>query len=130
MKEKELIEVNNELNRINDRVANIEQIATTIENLAEKGFEAFVKHMDHKEETQQKELELDNAKHQREIELEDTLHKRSVVIIGVTVMGIIGLVLTAMLIGEKELVKTILTSSFAVAAGFGIKSALKKSKGS
>ena len=130
LKEQELVEVNNEIERINDRVANIERIATTIEDLAEKGVEAFVKHMNHKEETQQKELELDNAKHQREIELENTIHKRSVAIIGATVVGVVALVFTAMLLGEKELVKTILTSSLAVGAGFGIKSALNKSKSS
>ncbi|TGV17176.1 hypothetical protein E5N72_18275 [Pseudoalteromonas sp. MEBiC 03607] len=130
MEKQELIEVNNEIERINDRVANIERIASTIEDLAEKGVEAFVKHMDHKEETQQKELELDNAKHQREVDLENIIHKRSVIIVGATVLGVFALVFTAMLLSEKELVKTILTSSLAVGAGFGIKSALNKPKGS
>ncbi|NMR28082.1 hypothetical protein HH219_21635 [Pseudoalteromonas sp. NEC-BIFX-2020_015] len=129
MDNQELIEVNSEIDRINTRVENIERIAATIEDLAEKGVEAFVKHMDHKEETQQKELELDNAKHQRELELENTIHKRSVIIVGATVVGVVALVFTAMILGEKELVKTILTSSLAIGAGIGIKSALNK-KGS
>ena len=129
MENRELIGVNSEIDRINTRVDNIERIAATIEDLAEKSVEAFVKHMDHKEETQQKELELDNVKHQRELELENTIHKRSVIIVGATVVGVVALVFTAMILGEKELVKTILTSSLAIGAGIGIKSALNK-KGS
>lgn len=118
MDNQELVEVNSEIERINSRVANIELIVSSIEGLAEKGLEAFTKHLDHKEEIQQKEIELQN-----------TIHKRSVVIVGATVVGVVALVFTAMLLGEKELVKTILTSSLAVGAGFGVKSALNKSKG-
>ncbi|MBE9398932.1 hypothetical protein IOQ59_16860 [Pontibacterium sp. N1Y112] len=129
MEKQELVAVNAEIERINDRVANIERIASTIEDVAEKGVEAFVKHLEHKEETQQKELDLEKVKHQRELELEDTVHKRSVFIISATVFCVVALVFTAMLLGEQELVKTILTSSLAVGAGFGIRSALTKSKG-
>ncbi|WP_036186589.1 hypothetical protein [Marinobacterium lacunae] len=124
MEKQELMEVNSEIERINHRVANIERVAATIEEIADKGVDAFCKHLKHKEETQKKTLELESAKHQREIELENTVHKRSIFIIGATVLGVVVLVLTAMLLGQIELVKTILTSSFAVGAGFGLKVAL------
>lgn len=96
----ELVEVNNEIERINNRVANIERIASTIEGLAEKGVEAFCKHLEHKEETQQKELEVENIKHQRETELENTMHKRAVFIIAATVLCVVGLVFVAIILAE------------------------------
>lgn len=130
MDNQELVEVNHEIERINTRVANIERIASTVEELAEKGVEAFVKHLEHKEETQQKELELESVKHQREVDLENVMHKRSVIIICATVFCVVVLVFTAMILDQKELVKIILTSSLAVGAGFGIKAALTKSRGS
>ena len=130
MDNKDLIEVSNEIERINDRVANIERIASTIEDLAEKGVEAFCKHLEYKEEAQEKELALESAKHQREIDLENKIHKRSVLITSITVLCVVLLVFTAMVLGQTELVKTILTSSFAVGAGFGLRTALTKSKNS
>lgn len=123
----ELLKVNSEIERINDRVANIERIATTVEDLAEKGVEAFCQHIAHKEESQQRELELESEKHKREIELENAMHKRAIQIIGVSALCIVILVFTAMTMGQNELVTTILTSSFAIGAGFGLKSALGKS---
>ncbi|MFS1504162.1 hypothetical protein BCU13_012215 [Vibrio lentus] len=130
MEKQELIEVNNQIEHINQRVANVERIASTVEHLAEKGTDAFIKHLEHKEELQEKELELESVKHKREIELENDMHKRSIIIIASTVFSIVLLVFTAMVLGQTELVKIILTSSFAVGAGFGLKAALTKSKGS
>ncbi|MGD8113201.1 hypothetical protein [Vibrio sp. TRT 17S01] len=124
----ELVEVNNEIERINSRMDNIERIASTVEDLAGKGVEAFCKHLEHKEETQQKELEIESLKHKRELELEDTMHKRAVFIVAATVLCVVGLVFTAMILGQTDLVKTILTSSFAVGAGFGLKAAITKGK--
>lgn len=128
MEKQELVAVNSEIDKINDRVEKIERIARTVEDVVEKGVEAFVKHLEHKEETQQKELDLEQVKHQRELDLENAVHKRSVFIISGTVFCVVVLVFTAMLLGEHELVKTILTSSLAVGAGFGIRSTLTNTK--
>ena len=126
MKNKELVEVNHEIELINNRVENIEQIASTIEELAEKGFEAFNKHLEHKEEIKQKELINENLRHEREVELESKIHKRSIMILSFAVFCIVTLVFTALLLGEKEVVKIILTSSLAVGAGFGLKASLTR----
>lgn len=122
----ELLEVNNEIERINNRVANIERIAATVEDLAGKGVEAFCQHLEHKEEIQRKELEQENAKHEREVELENTMHKRSIQIVGTVVLCIVLLIFTAMILGQNDLVKTILTSSLAIGAGVGLKAAFSK----
>ena len=125
---KDIARVNGEIERINDRVANIEKVAETIEDLAEKGVEAWTAHLRHKQDNQYKKHEIEIDKHKRELDLEDKVHRRSMLVIGFATLTLVGLVLTAMLLGQIELAKTILTSSFAIGAGFGLKSVLSKSK--
>jgi len=130
MKENELVEVNHELEKINSRVNNIEKIASTVEKLAEHGFESWSKYLSQKDEQEKRNAELKQIQHQRELELEDKIHKRSIIILGVFVSSIFLLILVAMLKEQTELVKIILTSSFALAGGAGVVSLFKKNKNS
>lgn len=130
LKENELVEVNQELEKINGRVNNIEQIASTIETLAEHGLESWDKYLTQKDEQEKRNAELAQIQHQRELELEDKIHKRSIVILGIFVSFIFLLILVALLKEQNELVKIILTSSFAVAGGAGLVSLFKKNKNS
>lgn len=123
-----MVEVNHELEKINGRVNNIEQIASTIETLAENGLQSWDKYLTQKDEQEKRNAELEQTQHQRELELEDKTHKRSIVILAIFVSFIFLLILVAMLKEQNELVKMILTSSFAVAGGAGVVSLFKKNK--
>ena len=125
---KDNIEINHELERINDRVKNIEQIATTIESLADHGLKSWEKYLDQKNEREKREADVQVKLHEKEIEVEDRKHKRSIIVLFICIFIVFILLLTAMIIGQYDLVKVILGSSLAVAGGAGITSMLKRGK--
>lgn len=109
-----------QIERLDTRLKQIERIAGTVESIAENGFAAATKYLESKAETERKQAEAEDAQHQREIELQDRLHKRSVVVLSLIVFVVFVLVITAMFMGQFELVKIILGSSLAVAGGAGM----------
>lgn len=125
-----LVEVNHEIERINEKVKNIEQIASTIETLAEHGLESWDKYLTQKDEGEKREADISLTKHQRELELENLVHKRSMIILGGCLISVVLLILVAMLKDQNELVKIILGSTLAVAGGAGITNMFKKNKDS
>ncbi len=127
---KDVVEINYELERINDKVQNIERIAGTIESLADSGLKSWEKYLQQKDEREKREAELKRLVHEKEIEAEDKKHKRAVTILGGSILIVFILLLTAMLIAQYDLVKVILSSTLAVAGGAGITTMFKKEKSS
>lgn len=109
-----------QIERLDNRLKQIERIAGTVESIAENGFAAATKYLESKAETERKQAEAQDAQHQREIELQDRLHKRSVVVLSLIVFVVFVLVITAMIMAQFELVKIILGSSLALAGGAGM----------
>jgi len=103
------------IEQLNVRMKHIEQIAQTVEMIAEKGFTAAEKYFDNKAEQEQ----LDS-------ELSDKQHKRSVFVLFGVVLLVFVLVMTAMLLKQFDLVKIILASTLAVGGGAGITNLFKK----
>ncbi len=102
-------DVNHELDVINEKISHIQEITSTIENLAASGLEAFNQHLTSQD--QNKRLE---------IEFRDKKNKRALILLGVIVSAVLVLVLTAMLHEQFQLVSTILNSSLALGAGAGL----------
>ena len=109
-----------QIEKLDNRLKQIEKIAETVESITEKGLAAATKYLESKAETERQEAVAANAQHQREIELQDKQHKRSVLVLSLTVLVVFTLVVIAMFMGQFDLVKIILGSSVAVAGGAGI----------
>jgi hypothetical protein len=69
-----------------------------------------------------------NETEKRKTEVNDFQHKRTVKLIAVFLLIIFTLCLVSLFLNQFELVKWILSSSFAVGAGAGITNFLKKNK--
>ena len=109
-----------QIERLDNRLRQIEKIAETVESITEKGLEAATKYIESKAERDSQDAETADAQHKREIELQDKKHKRAVVVLsGITTLVFI-LVITAMILRQYDLVKIILGSGLAVAGGAGI----------
>ena len=109
------LDLPNHIEQLNVRMKHIEQIAQTVEMIAEKGFDTAEKYFDNK--AKQEQLDSD---------LGDKQHKRSVfVLLGVILLVFI-LAMTAMLLKQFDLVKIILASTLAVGGGAGITNLFKK----
>ena len=106
------------IEQLNVRMKHIEQIAQTVEMVAEKGFDTAEKYFDNKSNQEK----LDS-------ELNDKQHKRSIFALLMVIALVFILVITAMLLKQFDLVKIILASTLAVGGGAGITN-LFKSKNS
>jgi cation transport ATPase len=106
------------IEQLNVRMKHIEQIAQTVEMIAEKGFETAESYFSDKAEQEKLESTLD-----------DKQHKRSVIVLFGVVFLIFILVMTAMLMKQFDLVKIILGSAFAIGSGAGIAGMFKKRTG-
>lgn len=126
----EIVEINYEIDRINDRVKSIERVAKTVEALAESGLKSWDKYLQQKNEREIREAELKKKLHEKEIESEDKKHKRSTIVLSGSMLIVFVLLMTAMVIGQYELVKVILSSTLAVAGGAGIATMFKRNKSS
>ncbi len=124
--EKNLVDVNHEIEVLSEKVQSIERIASTIESLAESGVEAFTKYMESKTKNKEKELNLKLHQHEKELELQDKAHKRMAIVLVIVLASIVGLLLAAMLTNRDELVAIILNSSLAIGAGAGLTSLFRK----
>ncbi len=100
---------------IDRRLTNIEKAIESFESVA---VEAIAKWSENKK--QQVELERGKDK------LNDSQHKRVTILVMILIAVVFVLTLIALLFNEYELVKWILSSSFAVGAGAGITSFIKK----
>lgn len=109
-----------QIERLDSRLKQIEKIAETVESITGKGLIAATKYFEKKAEQDRIEAEAADAQHLREIELQDKLHKRSVSMLSLIILVVFVLVITAMVMGQFELVKIILGSSLAVAGGAGM----------
>jgi len=105
----------------------LQQIGRTVESIAESTLGVATKYFDSKAESDRIKIQKDDEQHKRETELKDRTHKRSVYILFLIVGVVFFLVLMAMYKEQYDLVKTILTSSFALAGGAGLASILKSS---
>ncbi|NOR44460.1 MAG: hypothetical protein GQ534_02650 [Candidatus Delongbacteria bacterium] len=117
-----------ELGQLSGKVQNIERVTKTIETLAEHGFESWNNYLKQKNEREKRESELTRHVHEKEVETEDKKHKRSVVILGGTIAVFFILIITAMILEQYDLVKIIINSSLAIAAGAGVGSMFRKEK--
>lgn len=110
-----LVEKSYQVVEIDKRLFNIEK---TIESLESIAVEGITKWSDNKK--QQIELEKEKQK------INDTQHKRATKIIVIVITVVFILSLMALIYQQYDLVKWILSSSFAVGAGAGISNMLKK----
>lgn len=116
-----------QIERMDNRLKQIEKIAETVESITEKGLEAATKYLENKAETDRCAAETKNAQHQREIELQDKQHKRSTIVLSLIVSIVFVLIIVSMYMQQFELVKIILNSSLAVAGGAGLSSIFRRS---
>lgn len=119
MEQVKLTEAENDLpaniEQLNVRMKHIEQIAQTVEMVAEKGFSTAETYFANKSEQERLELELT-----------DKQHKRSIFILSGVIVLVFIMIMTAMLLKQFELVKIILASSLAVGGGAGFTTLFKK----
>jgi hypothetical protein len=116
-----------QIERLDNRLKQIEKIAETVESITEKGLEAATKYFESKAELERQDAETADAQHKREIELQDKKHQRSVIVLSIITTLVFILVFAAMYMGQYELVKIILGSSLAVAGGAGLANLFKGS---
>lgn len=103
------------MEQLNARMKHIEQIAKTVEMVAENGFSVAEKYIDNKAEQEKLDLEL-----------EDKQHKRMIIVLSGLLSMVFTLIMTAMILKQFDLVKVILGSTLAVGGGAGITSLFKK----
>lgn len=103
-----------ELVSFDQRLQNIEKITNTIDNVAGKALESWTHYLEQKNESQK-----------REIETHNTQHKRASLILLTSIVLVFVLLMVAMFEEQYDLVKIILGSSLALAAGAGISTAFK-----
>lgn len=106
-----------ELVSFDQRLQNIEKITNTIDNVAGKALESWTHYLEQKNESQK-----------REIETHNTQHKRASLILLTSIILVFVLLMVAMFKEQYNLVKIILGSSLALAAGAGISTAFKARK--
>jgi hypothetical protein len=101
--------------QLNARMQQIEQIAKTVEMVAEKGFLVAETYIEEKSKQDRFDLEFADKQHKRMI----------LVLFGLFGMVFI-LIITAMFLKQFDLVKIILGSTLAVSGGAGITSLFKR----
>ena len=106
------------LREIDVRLNNLEKLYDTVMHVSDGAVGSFNEYLRQKTESES-----------RSHQLEDTQHKRSSWILGYAITILFALCLVAFVKEQYELVKLILTSGFAVAAGAGLTASLRNSKG-
>ncbi|ODB82374.1 hypothetical protein A3194_19150 [Candidatus Thiodiazotropha endoloripes] len=127
---KDIVEINYEIERINEKVQSIERIASTVESLADSGLKSWDKYLQQKDEREKRESIVKQQIHEKEIESEDKKHKRSIYLLSGLLAVVFILLITALIVEQYDLVKVILNSTLAVAGGAGITAMFKKGKNS
>lgn len=103
------------IEQLNARMKNIEQVAQTVEAIAEKGFASIDTYFKNKAEQEKLDLEL-----------EDKQHKRAIIVLSTVIAVVFVLLMTAMVLKQYDLVKIILGSTLAVGGGAGIAGLFKR----
>lgn len=116
-----------QLERLDNRVRQIEKIAETIEKVTASAVDVATKYIESKAEKDRKDTEVADAQHQRETETQDKQHKRTMMVLTMVIGMIFCLVVISLLKNQFDLVKVILGSSLAVAGGAGLAGMLRKS---
>jgi hypothetical protein len=106
---------NREIVKIDKRLDNIEKAIITIENIASDGLEKWAENKKQQLEFEKKKDEINNQQHSRNIKL-----------ISFAISIIFILCVIALYLRQYELVKWILSSSFAIGTGAGITNLIKK----
>jgi len=104
-----------DINLIDQRLKNVEHIANTIDNVSEKALESWTHYLEQKNEQEKRETENHNIQ-----------HKRASQILAVSIVLVFILLITSIFKEQYELVKIILGSSLAIAAGAGLSNVFKK----
>ena len=103
------------IQQIDNRLQNLEKVLTTARDIAESGLNVVGKYFEGKSKLEES----------RQL-LEDGQHKRSLIVLAIVVGVVFVLCMTALLMGQTELVKYFIQSGLAVAAGTGLASFLRK----
>lgn len=98
-----------ELISVNQRLQNVEKIANTIDNVAGKALESWQHYLDQKNEQEKREIENHNIQ-----------NKRAIQVLVISLILIFIMVMFAMFKEQYDIVKIILGSYLALAAGAGI----------
>lgn len=101
------------------RLQNIEQLIETVRQVADKGVEAW---------SQSLKLKAESEEHARTVE--DGQHRRVCWLLAYACALVVGLASFSLLKGQYELVRLILSSSLALAAGAGLNSLFRPEKSS
>ena len=107
-----------ELREMDVRLRNLEKLYDVVKHVSDSAVESFNEYLEQKTESEM-----------RASQLEDKQHRRASVILGYTITAVFALCIVAVLKEQFELVKLVLTSSFAVAAGAGLSTVIRNSKG-
>lgn len=114
-----------QIERIDTRLRQIEKIAETVEAISKTGLEAATKYIESQTEAKRLATTSAEAQHQKELDHQDIKHKRNTQLLAGILAGIFILVLVSMYMQQYDLVKIILGSSLAVAAGAGLSNIFK-----
>ena len=106
-----------EIVSLDARLQNVEKIANTIDNVAGKALESWSHYLEQKNEQEKREIETHNIQ-----------HKRASLILVISIILVFALIMVAILKEQYELVKIILGSSLALAAGAGLTTVFKGRK--
>lgn len=100
------------------RLNNLEKLYDMVKDVSETAAESLDKYLEQKAGSEE-----------RAHKLEDRQHRRASWVVGYVITIIFALSVVSLLKEQFDLVKLILTSSFAVAAGAGLTTVLRRSKG-
>lgn len=103
-----------ELVSFDQRLTNIEKITNTVDHVADKALESWSHYLGQKNESEKREIETRNIQ-----------HKRASQILLVSIILVFTLLMVSIFKDQYDLVKIILGSSLALAAGAGLSSAFK-----
>lgn len=106
-----------ELVSFDHRLQNIEKITNTIDNVAGKALESWTHYLEQKNESEKREIETHNMQ-----------HKRASRILLTSIVLVFILLMVSIFKEQYDLVKIILGSSLALAAGAGLSTAFKTKK--
>jgi len=108
---------NKELISIDHRLKNVEHIANTVDNVAEKALESWSHYLEQKNEQEKRETENHNIQ-----------HKRASQILMVSIILVFILLIVSIVKDQYDLVKIILGSALSLAAGAGLSNVFKTKK--
>jgi hypothetical protein len=106
-----------ELVSFDQRLTNIEKITSTIDHVADKALESWSHYLAQKNESEKREIETHNIQ-----------HKRASQILLISIVLVFSLLMVSIFKEQYDLVKMILGSSLALAAGAGLSTVFKTRK--